>query len=308
MNYRHIHPCYPDAADVDGWADALFAAACETPATAEILGGYGFHNACGPMHMYRSALIKFSQPGMRDFYGMFHPALNGPRPLVVHLPGYGSELSTHHDVAAANYNLLELVPMGYWTPNGFAEELRHPKTGAWPVLTESVIDRHGPESYWGWMINAIGAIRWAMQYPTVMPDRVSFFGTSQGGGTALLLGSIFRDHGTRCVCADEPFLTHYPLSDFEGAYDVIRAGMDEVGDEIGWNNLGYIDSMCHAHRMNYPVLLTLGTGDVVCPPKTIRALFDALDTDKMLFSMRGRGHGHQFEFIRHVLTYLELYA
>ena len=104
------------------------------------------------------------------------------------------------------------------------------------------------------------------------------------------------------------FIDRVKVGDFEGAYDVIRTGMDEVGDEIGWNNLGYIDSMCHAHRMNYPVLLTLGTGDVVCPPKTIRALYDVLDTDKMLFSMRGRGHGHQFEFIRHVLTYLELYA
>ena len=149
MNYRHIHPNYPDANDIDGWVDALWAAACEMPVTVQSLGAYGMHNACGPMHMNRSVLLKFTQEGMRPFYGMWHGAINGPRPLAVHLPGYGSELSTHHDVAAANYNLLELVPMGYWTPEGFAEELRHPKTDTWPVLTESVIDRHSPESYWG---------------------------------------------------------------------------------------------------------------------------------------------------------------
>ncbi len=308
MSHSPIHPYYPTPADIDGWVDALYSAAAETPTNGQSLGGYCFHNACGPMHMNRSVLMRFTQPNMRPFYGMWHRAMNGPRPLVVSLPGYGSELSTHHDVAAANYNLLELVPMGYWTPNGMAEEYRHPQTGAWPVLTNSVLDRHGAESYWGWMINAIGAVLWAMKQPSVLPDRVSFFGTSQGGGTALLLGSIFRDRGTRCVCADEPFLTHYPLSHFIGAYDIIRAGMEQVSPEIGWNNLGYVDTVSHAHRMVYPVLLTLGTGDTVCPPETVRALFDALDTDKMLLSLRGRGHGHQFETMRHVLTYLELYS
>ncbi len=305
---KQIHPHYPEPADIDGWVDALYAAACETPATAQCLGGYGYHNACGPMHMHRSALYRFTQKGMRPYYGMFHASMGGKRPLVVHLPGYGSELSTHHDVASVNYNLLELVPMGYWTPDGFADELRHPETGSWPVLTNSVVDRHDPEGYWGWMINAIGAIRWAMSQPSVLPDRVCFFGTSQGGGTALLLASIFRDHGTMCVAADEPFLTNYPLSDFKGAYDVIQAGMARVNPEAGWNNLGYVDSLCHVHRMSYPVLLTLGTGDVVCPPQTIKSLFEALDTDKMLLSLRGRGHGHQYEFVRHVLTWLELYA
>jgi cephalosporin-C deacetylase-like acetyl esterase len=98
------------------------------------------------------------------------------------------------------------------------------------------------------------------------------------------------------------------MSSFRGAYDCIRAGFENTDETQGWKNLGFVDTVCHAHRMEYPVLLTLGTADVVCPPETIQTLYDRLETDKMLFSMRGRGHGHQFEFVRHVSTYLELYA
>ena len=131
-------------------------------------------------------------------------------------------------------------------------------------------------------------------------------GPSQGGTSPEL--SIFRDHGTRCVAADEPFLTNYPLSNFRGAYDCTRAGFDGISYEQGWYNLGFTDTLCHTHRMKYPVLLTLGTADIVCPPETIMSLYKRLDTDKMLFSMKDRGHGHQFEFVRHVMTWLQLYA
>jgi cephalosporin-C deacetylase-like acetyl esterase len=147
-----------------------------------------------------------------------------------------------------------------------------------------------------------------MSQPTVIPDRVSFFGTSQGGGASLLLGSIYRDHGVRCVAADEPFLTNYPLSTFRGAYDHARLGVDMGDKSQAWHNLGFIDTLNHASRMNYPVLLTLGTKDASCPPECIQALYDELDTDKMLLSMKNRGHGYQYEFIRHALTWFELYA
>ncbi|MBQ7319553.1 MAG: acetylxylan esterase [Clostridia bacterium] len=308
MENKNICSHYPTKTEIDEWVDRLWDASFRMPCEAISMHTACIHNACGAMHMNRTTLLRFTQPGMRPFYGMWSRAMNGPRPLVVHLPGYGSELSTHLDLAAENYNLLELVPMGYWTPEGFDESLRHPKTGTWPVLTQSVVSPYENEGYWGWMLNAVGAIKWALAQPSVLPERVSFFGTSQGGGTALLLGSIFRDHGTRCVCADEPFLTNYPMSTFRGAYDCIRAGFENTDEAQGWKNLGFVDTVCHAHRMEYPVLLTLGTADVVCPPETIQTLYDRLETDKMLFSMRGRGHGHQFEFVRHVSTYLELYA
>ena len=75
-----------------------------------------------------------------------------------------------------------------------------------------------------------------------------------------------------------------------------------------WHNLGFVDTMAHASRMTYPVLLTLGTIDAVCPPETVRALFDEIDAHKALISLKRHGHGYQYEFIHHTMTWLSLYA
>ncbi len=52
------------------------------------------------------------------FYALFQPALGGPWPLVVHTPGYGSEISLHPEIAFAGYNVLHIQPMGYMSPSG----------------------------------------------------------------------------------------------------------------------------------------------------------------------------------------------
>lgn len=310
MNPTQIHPQYPTAGEISAWIDRLWQLADERPCQGDGFGDCGARGNLFPWHMRRSALVRFTMPGMRPFYGMWTPALKGPAPLIVHTPGYGAELSFHPDVVGEGFNVLELSPLGYWTPEGFDDTLRwdgQPQM-PWPVLPNSVTDACSDEGYFGWLLNVIGAVKWAMSRPTVIPDRVSFFGTSQGGGGSLLLGSVFRDHGTRCVCADEPFLTNYPLANNRGAYAIVPWGMEKVDPDTGWRNLGFVDTLAHADRMTYPVLLTCGTNDGVCPPETVKSLFEALDTDKMLLSMKDRDHGYQYEFVRHALTWFSLYA
>jgi cephalosporin-C deacetylase-like acetyl esterase len=310
MTEQNLFDLYPSQEELTEWIDRLWDTEATLPITALRLDDRGERTRLGIHHMNRSSLYRFDQEGMRPFYGMWSPALKGPAPLIVHTPGYGAEPSFHPDLVGEGYNVLELSPLGYWTPSGDLYELRW-FDGAnyiWPVLPQTALDPYHLESYFGWMLNVMGAIRWAMSQPTVIPDRVSFFGTSQGGGASLLLGSIYRDHGVRCVAADEPFMTNYPLSSFRGAYDHARLGVDMGETAEAWHNLGLIDTLTHASRMNYPVLLTLGTGDTICPPECIQSLFDVLDTDKMLLCMKGRGHGYQYEFIRHALTWFDLYA
>ena len=310
MNEQNLFDLYPSQEELSNWIDRLWATEATLPVTAMRLNDRGERTRLGIHHMNRSSLYRFEQEGMRPFFGMWSPALKGPAPLIVHTPGYGAEPSFHPDVVGEGYNVLELTPLGYWTPEGDRNELKRydGNNTIWPVLPNTAEDPYSLESYFGWMLNVMGAIRWAMSQPTVLPNRVSFFGTSQGGGASLLLGSIYRDHGVRCVAADEPFLTNYPMACFRGAYDHVRIGICATSEDRAWHNVGYVDTMAHASRMNYPVLLTLGTADVACPPECIQALFDVLDTTKMLLSMKDRGHGYQYEFVRHALTWFELYA
>ena len=303
---------YPTSNEIQYWIDRLWEEAEKKPVTATGLGHRGELMNVRATAMGMASIHKFEQEGMRPFYGMWVPyTTGGPRPLVVHTPGYGAEMSFHAELCRAGYNVLELSPLGYWTPDGMATELQWEALGGniWPVLPNTALDPFSLESYFGWMLNVIGAVRWAMSQPSVIPDRVCFFGTSQGGGASLLLGSIFKGRGTRCVCADEPFLTNYPMSEWRGAYDHAWLGYERMeSKETAWHNLGYADTMAHAERMNYPVLLTLGTADTVCPPETVQALFDKLDTHKALVSFKNHPHGYQYEFLHHVMTWLQLYA
>lgn len=303
---------YPTSNEIQYWIDCLWGEAEKKPVTATCLGTRGETMNVRATGMPLSSIHRFEQEGMRPFYGMWTPYhTGGPRPLVVHTPGYGAEMSFHAELCRDGYNVLELSPMGYWTPDGMAAELQwqDPSGNIWPVLPNTVLDPFSMESYFGWMLNVIGAIRWAMSQPSVIPDRVCFFGTSQGGGASLLLGSIFKGRGTRCVCADEPFLTNYPMSEWRGAYDHARLGFEKMEDKAkAWHNLGYVDTMAHAQRMSYPVLLTLGTKDTVCPPETVQSLYETLDTQKALVSFKDRPHGYQYEFLHHVMTWLKLYA
>lgn len=257
--------------------------------------------------MSGNRLMKFTPAGRRPFYGIWQPALRGPAPLVVHLPGYGAELSVHPDVNAEGYNVLQLSPLGYWTPDGFDDSLRR-ASGDWPVLPDTMIS-DGAGGYRDWLSDAAGAVMWAWTQPQVLPGRVSFYGTSQGGGTALLLGSVFSGAGTRCVAADEPFLTNYPLADFRGAYGILRGAFDDLVDKAkAWHGLGLCDTLAHAERMSYPVLLTEGTADDVCPPDTVESLYVKLPSTKAIYSLDGRGHGYNYEFIRLACAWFRLYA
>ena len=87
-----------------------------------------------------------------------------------------------------------------------------------------------------------------------------------------------------------------------------RYDVEKIDEDQFWHNIGFVDTLTHAARMNYPVLLTLGTKDASCPPECVQTLYDVLDTDKMLLSMKNRGHGYQYEFVRHTLTWFSLYA
>lgn len=299
---------YPSTEELAEWIESMLSDAEQSDFTAELQGQFLPCNF-GQFHA-PARLVKFTRNG-HSYWGVWSEKNTGSSaPLLVHLPGYGAELSCHYDVAALGYNLLQLSPLGYWTPEGFDLSLQ--KDGNWPVLPDTV--RTGAKGgYREWLMDAICAVKWAWTQGNVLANRVSFYGTSQGGGTALLLGSIFAGRGTACVCADEPFLTNYPLADFRGAYAVALPGCEDVrkstGDEAAiWRAFGFIDTVCHATRMDYPVLLTAGGNDVVCPPETVASLYERLPQTKSLTYLHAHGHGYNTEFIKLACGWFSLFA
>ncbi len=300
---------YPGTVEVDEWLASIWELAKTTDCPVEMLPEQGFTQNLGMYHMPGYVYVKFSPAGMPEFYGYWQPAISGPAPLLVHVPGYGAEISAHPDLVAAGYNVLHVSPLGYSTPKGADESKR--QNGEWPVLPDTILTA-GKGGYREWLANCAMAVDWALGRPETLADRVSFFGTSQGGGGALLLGSLYNDRGVRCVAADVPFLTDFKGAgggDGSPAYALFHGIVDSLPDQAAaWQAVGLIDTLSHVHRLDIPVLLTAGGMDETCPPHTIEHLFSRLQGTRSLTFLKGVGHRYTVEFIPLAGAWFRLYA
>lgn len=301
---------YPTAEELDAWIEDIWHLATTTPLEVEILDDAGIGDSpylFTGQRLWKNRMVRFSPQGMETFYGYWQPVDNGPAPLCAHVPGYGSEISNHPDTVAMGFNVLDIAPLGFCTPHGI-DTAKRDNPG---VLPNTVLS--GARSgYFLWLANCVMAVIWAWKQPEVIPDRVAFYGTSQGGGCSLLLGSLFRNRGVRCVAADEPFLCDFPLAQWQYAYAMAKEAFTIVSREKGemeaWKALGFVDTVNHAHRLDIPVLLTAGGTDDVCPRAQVESLFAELPSTKSYTLIEGRSHGFTPEFVHLAWAWFRLFA
>ena len=298
--------CYPTAAQVDLWAEELLRKSCGTEITGTFTADnpivHAFGN--GPNSLL-NRFIRFETGTGHTFWGYWQPAMKQPAPLLVNLPGYGGYISMHPQINDDNYNILHISPLGYISPDGAHMEMAM-EDGNWPVLPNTALGL--PGGYEDWLLDCLLAIRWAKGQPGVLDDRLSLYGTSQGGGGSLLLASILKDQ-VRCVCADLPFLTAFPMTGLAGeAYGLLQEPYSTVEESLFWNRLGYIDTVSHSHRLTMPVMLSSGGQDIVCPPETIEYLFRRLKGSKQYTYLKDNVHTHSRQSMILFRSWLALHA
>lgn len=304
---------YPTAAEVDEWCRALLRRAEGADLGVEMLDEVPWSPAGGIRHA-RARYVAFHSTALGRWYGIWQPCPSGRGPVLIHVPGYGAEMSTHPELTADGYNVLHISPLGYATPEG--HDLSKQEGDSWPVLPET-IRTFGEGGYVDWLAQAVAATLWVREQDGVESGRYGLFGTSQGGGGSLLLGSILAEDGVLAVAADVPFLTDYAWAHeegIEGAYDLIRAPLEALAKEgperlaAGWKALGFADTICHAHRLTMPVLLTSGRDDTTCPPETIRALFERLPGTRGYVDLAGQGHEYTVPFLTLTRAWMRLHV
>ena len=300
---------YPTKKELEKWIDSIWQEAHKKKVDTQITDIDGNSDYIGMYHLGNSCrYIKYELDNNDVFYAYWQLSMSTPAPLVIHIPGYGAEISRHPEIVAQGYNVLHIQPLGYNTPKGKdTSKLKYSEH--WPVLPDTILT-DAKEGYKTWLMHCVIAIKWAMTQSQSLNNRISFFGTSQGGGGALLLASLFKGKGVRCAAADEPFLTNFPMANWRGAYNLAkREAYDLVDDkEAAWKSLGYIDTLNHAYRLEVPVLLTAGGADETCPHETIESLYKILPKTKSITYIDGKGHGYTREFLNLVLAWLRMYA
>ncbi len=303
---------YPTAAEVDAYCESVLQRAEAADLTARLLDDAPYDFRMAVRHT-GGRYVAWTSEALGTFYGFFQPTPTGRGPLLVHVPGYGAEMSAHPELVAAGYNVLHVSPLGYATPTG-PDESKRP-TGTWPVLPDTVLSL-GERGYADWLAQAAAATLWGLGLDGVDADRFGFLGTSQGGGCSLLLASIFQSRGVCAVCADVPFLTDFPLIRKlaqPGAYAIAFGALEQIerdraGDvPAAWKALGTIDTTSHAHRLTMPVLLTAGSVDGACPAPAIRSLFDRLPGTRSYTELAGQGHAYTTPFLHLARAWFRLY-
>jgi cephalosporin-C deacetylase-like acetyl esterase len=302
---------YPSPRDIDKWADTVFRGASLSSCRIEMFSCECDRYLPAVRHLRETRYVRFSSRGRRPFVACWQPAPNGCAPLLVHVPAYGAEISIHPELAAQGFNVLAVNPLGYVTEKGAQTHLQD-SDGNWPVFHDTL--RYGPlKGYAEWLADCVLAVKWAWKRRDVIPGRISFFGTSQGGGGALLLASIFHKRGVRCVAADEPFLTGFllgmELAKPGSAYNKLAAALENnryAAKKI--ESLGFIDTLSHAHRLDCPVMLTAGKKDETSLPQTIEQLFNRLPFTRSLVYLQNAAHGYNREFVQLAQSWFRLYA
>ena len=304
---------YPTADEVDAWCATVLGRADSAALKARLLDDPPYEFRMAVRHA-NGRYVEWTSEKLGRFYGFWQPTPSGRGPVLFHVPGYGAEMSAHPELVADGFNVLHISPQGYATPKG-PDESKRPG-GTWPVLADTVLSL-GRRGYADWLAQAAAAALWALGLDGVEAARFGFLGTSQGGGTALLLASIFRDHSVRAVGADVPFLTDFPLvraMKEPGAYCLAFDPLGQLERErpadlpAAWKALGTIDTTSHAHRLTLPVLLTAGQQDAACPPPSVRSLFDKLPATRCYCELAAQGHAYTTPFVHLARAWFRLYV
>lgn len=310
MNFREIYPSLDEVESY--WREAL----SETPRDVEPFER--FERSLQPgeasdRHVGLGVWLRFRGVDGSPFWCLWQGC---PRPGVhkalVHLPGYGTETSVHPSLVHRGYHVLHINPRGYCGPDGFGNLEWREQDGTATVLYRKM---GKPEEYGYrlWFQDAVLALRWLRHQPGI-DDRFGFFGSSQGGGAALILASILAGEGfVGSVAADVPFLTNFPMvypRKSKGAYEIVfsRLPKEEKRLQRCFRTLGFIDTVVHAPRMRYPVLLTAGERDEACPSDTIHSLYGMLPDTRCIVEFHGQAHGYTPNFPSLAETWFNLYV
>ena len=290
---------------IDLFAEEIFNAGI-VPCNASIEKINPFEPYIYPFHVIgQNYYVRFEPAGRAPFYAYFQPCFNKAAPLLVHTPGYGGEMSIHPELTDS-FCVLHINPLGYVTPNG-KDNSKMTMNGVGSVYPDTILSE-GKRGYFDWLTDCVVAVEWAKKQPEALKDRLTFFGLSQGGGAALLLGSIYSGKGTRCVAADQPFLTDFALADQLGAYGMGKELYGDIPKEKVLDSLFNYDTVNHVHRYNFPVLLTSGGKDNVCPAETIQSLFSKLKGSCSYTHFEHLGHGYNKEFVSLAKAWFDIYS
>ena len=208
---------------------------------------------------------------------------DGPLPIVVQFQGYGGgrQLPFEHTFwPSAGYAHLMMDTRGQGSSWGSGGDTADPSGSSAAVpgfMTQSILD---PEHYYYRRVfaDAVCAVDAARELPGIDPSKVFVAGGSQGGGITIAVAGLVPELAG--AMPDVPFLCHYrratAITD-EYPYKEISQylSVHREHEERAFETLAYFDGVSFARRATAPGLFSVALMDMVCPPSTVFAAYNA---------------------------------
>ncbi len=222
-----------------------------------------------------------------------------PLPTIVQYLGYGGGRGRPIDWllwASAGYANLVMDTRGQgagWL-SGDTSDIEATGTGPqFPgVMTRGILD---PSTYYyrRLMTDAVLAVDAARDLSIVDGARIAVAGGSQGGGLALAVAGLMP--GLTAAMIDVPFLSHFrralevtdeqPYGEIRGFLRTHRGAEEQV-----FRTLSYFDGRSFAARATVPALFSVGLEDLITPPSTVFAAYNAYAGPKEIRVWPFSGH------------------
>jgi cephalosporin-C deacetylase len=228
-------------------------------------------------------------------------------PCVVMFPGYGGDRGLPERYAIwllLGYAVLAVDARGQAGETGNLLQDDAGSSKGW--VTQNLLSKER-SYYLALALDVVRAVEAACQQPEIDASRIAAVGASQGGGMALLAGALSPQ--VTAVVADIPNLCHldYGILHSTGSLSEIATYLKRHPDKLGQalESLAYFDIVNLAHRIQAPVLMSVGWKDTVCMPDTIYAAYNRLSCSKIIYDYPFSGHETSEEHHRKVIRFLQ---
>lgn len=224
--------------------------------------------------------ISFATVGGGRICGFLtRPVGPGPFPALVSVPGAGPGTGPDTEPANEGFAVLYCNVFPYETTEDRAENERRYEA----FNREGLYIYRGAESPERCLMRSallgIGrAVEWLAAQPFVDAGRIGVFGSSQGGGFALMLAGLAPRF--RAVAVNVP-----AFCDFGGE----RSGWPQFRQH-GFERMQLFDAAYFAARIRCPVKMIAGWRDEVCPPESVYAAYNCINAPKEIIDEPSMAH------------------